>query len=102
MRRFAHCRARLLGSETAAQRHKRRWTGIRHCANHTFVAAPPLRHVAARLAGHGHLARLDRVLVLLMASTLRHRRHPSFDQPDELAELHATHRAEGLGWAMSR
>lgn len=50
-----------------------------------------------------HLARLARVLVLLMASALRHQ-PPSivFEQPNELAELHVIHRGEGLGWAMPR
>ena len=41
--------------------------------------------------------------VLLMAATLRDQLPAVlFEQPDELAELHAIDRAEGLGWAMSR
>jgi hypothetical protein len=61
-----------------------------------------LRHVGTGLTGDGHLAGLARVLVLLMTSALRHQL-PSivFEQPNELAELHLAHRAEGLGWAMS-
>jgi hypothetical protein len=43
------------------------------------------------------------MLELLMATALRHHL-PSvvFEQPNELAELHFAHRAEALGWAMSR
>jgi hypothetical protein len=62
-----------------------------------------LRHVGASFAGDGHLAGLARMLLLLMASALRHQLPTIvFEQSNELAELHSAHRAEALGWAMSR
>jgi hypothetical protein len=43
------------------------------------------------------------MLVLLVASALRDKLPAIvFGQPNELAEIHVAHRAEALGWAMSR
>jgi hypothetical protein len=48
-----------------------------------------LRHIGAELAGDGHLARLARVLILLMTSTLRHELPAIvFERSNELTELH--------------